>query len=155
MTQGQWSEIFLSWPPACSSMCLEPPRAEATFFSLCSSSSHPPQPQPVQSLTPRGCLIIAHPCLSDTPVTLSPLGGCPQPPRKASRQNTSQGSIFVCKLTHSPSLSLSLSLSFSFSLSPQPSRTYAHAHTHAHPCPGEPFSTVRHVTSHHTQPLDH
>ena len=81
--------------------------------------------QPVTSLTPRGCLITAHPCLSDNPATLSPPGRCPQPPQKASRQNTSQGSIFICKLTHSLSLSLLL--------------THTHTQTHAL---GSPFPSL-------------
>lgn len=89
----------------------------------------------------------AHPCLSDTPVTLSPLGGRPQPLRKASRQNTSQGSIFVCKLTHSPSLSLSLFLFVSLS----PALT--HIGTCTHTCTPLPQGALlhhpsRHVTSH-------
>ena len=103
-------------------MCPESPGAEATFFSLCFVSSMCPQ-QLVTSLTPRGCLITAHPCLSDNPATLSPPGRRPQPPRKTSSQNTSQGSIFICKLTHSLSPSLSFSL--------------LHTHTHT-PALGSP-----------------
>ena len=42
VTQGRLSGIFLSQPLAPSSASRDPPREEATFFSLCHSSLHLP-----------------------------------------------------------------------------------------------------------------